>query len=137
MSFPGEFDPCGNVHDTLKAEPDRLNAGLAVAFAPEEAAELGDHAHDTIEVRRLLGQGLFGEDVCALRYPRAAEASPVSGRGRFVPRASDKRCASPNISVRRGRRVLSVGEIPTRQLSLQPVAIGAVVEVTKRPKPSV
>ena len=32
------------------------------------------------------------------------------------------------------RRVLSVGEIPTRQLSFQPVAIGTVVEVTKRLK---
>jgi ribose 1,5-bisphosphokinase PhnN len=29
----------------------------------------------------------------------------------------------------------SVGETPTRQLSFQPVAIGAVVEVTKLPKP--
>ena len=35
------------------------------------------------------------------------------------------------------RRVLSVGEIPTRQLSLQPVAIGAAVEVTKQSKPLV
>jgi len=34
------------------------------------------------------------------------------------------------------RRTLSVGKNPTRQLSLQPVAIGAVVEATKRPKPS-
>jgi hypothetical protein len=34
------------------------------------------------------------------------------------------------------RRGSSVGAIPTRQLSLQPVAIGAVVEVTKPPKPS-
>jgi len=33
------------------------------------------------------------------------------------------------------RRVLSVGETPTRQLLLQPVAIGAAVEVTKRSKP--
>ena len=41
------------------------------------------------------------------------------------------------VSVRRERRAFSVGENPTRQLSLQPVAIGAVVEVTKRPKPSV
>ena len=30
----------------------------------------------------------------------------------------------------------SVGASPTRQLSLQPVAIGAAVEVTKSPKPS-
>ena len=41
---------------------------------------------------------------------------------------------SPHRSVRRERRVLSVGEIPTRQLSFQPVAIGTVVEVTKRLK---
>lgn len=35
------------------------------------------------------------------------------------------------------RRGFSVGEIPTRQLTLQPVATGAVVEATKRSKPSV
>ena len=35
------------------------------------------------------------------------------------------------------RRDHSVGDRPTRQLSLQPVAIGAVVEATKRLKPSV
>jgi len=38
---------------------------------------------------------------------------------------------SPHRSVRRGRRALSVGESPTRQHSLQPVAIGAVVEVNE------
>jgi len=42
--------------------------------------------------------------------------------------------ANPHFSVRRERRVLSVGEIPTRQLSFQPVAIGTVVEETKRLK---
>jgi hypothetical protein len=35
------------------------------------------------------------------------------------------------------RRDSSVGVRPTRQLTLQPVAIGAVVEVTKRLKPSI
>jgi HPt (histidine-containing phosphotransfer) domain-containing protein len=34
------------------------------------------------------------------------------------------------------RRMSSVGVIPTRQLSLQPVAIGATMEVTKSSKPS-
>ena len=38
--------------------------------------------------------------------------------------------------VRRERRRSSVGASPTWQLLLQPVAIGAVVEVTIRPKPS-
>jgi len=35
------------------------------------------------------------------------------------------------------RRGFSVCEIPTRQLSLQPVATGAIVEGTKRSKPPV
>ena len=35
------------------------------------------------------------------------------------------------------RRDFPVGDRPTRQLSLRPVAIGAVVEVTKRLKPLV
>jgi len=35
------------------------------------------------------------------------------------------------------RRCFPVGANPTRQLSLQPEAIGAIVEVTKRLKPSV
>ena len=35
------------------------------------------------------------------------------------------------------RRGSSVGEIPTRQLSLQPVAIGVAAEVTKQSKPLV
>jgi hypothetical protein len=39
--------------------------------------------------------------------------------------------------VRRERRDFPVGDRPTRQLSLRPVAIGAVVEVTKRLKPLV
>jgi hypothetical protein len=34
------------------------------------------------------------------------------------------------------RHGLSAGASPVRQLSLQPVVIGAVVEVTKRLKPS-
>ena len=43
----------------------------------------------------------------------------------------------PTFYVRRERRDFPVGDRPTRQLSLRPVAIGAVVEVTKRLKPLV
>jgi hypothetical protein len=43
--------------------------------------------------------------------------------------------SSPHFSVRRERRRSSVGAIPTRQLSLQPVAIGAVVKAMKPLKP--
>ena len=41
------------------------------------------------------------------------------------------------VGVRRAKAALSVGANPTWQLLLQPVAIGAVAEVTKLPKPSV
>jgi hypothetical protein len=44
---------------------------------------------------------------------------------------------NPHFSVRRERRRFSVGENPTRQLSLQPVAIGAAVEAMKPLKPPV
>jgi hypothetical protein len=44
---------------------------------------------------------------------------------------------NPDYSVRRERRRFSVGENPTRQLSLQPVAIGAAVEAMKPLKPPV
>jgi 6-pyruvoyltetrahydropterin/6-carboxytetrahydropterin synthase len=40
-------------------------------------------------------------------------------------------------TVRRARRCLPAGANPARQLSLRPVATGAVVEVTKRLKPLV
>lgn len=59
MSFPGEFDPGGEVHDTLKTEPDRLHAGLAVAFAPEKAAQPGDQAQHFVEVGGCLGKGFL------------------------------------------------------------------------------
>ena len=45
--------------------------------------------------------------------------------------------ASRRLYVRRERRGSSVGKTPTRQLSLQPVAIGVAAEVTKQSKPLV
>ena len=60
-----------------------------------------------------------------------------SRRQRLLPATYGYRASRRLYVRRRERRVLSMGEIPTRQLSLQPVAIGAVVEVTKRPKPLV
>ena len=48
-------------------------------------------------------------------------------RHRFLELARMSQCAV-------SRRVLSVGESPTRQLLFQPVAIGTAVEETKRTK---
>src|SRR5260370_26035465 len=60
------------------------------------------------------GPGLMGKLVCRL----------VCALGMRLVWRAVKRCRS------------SVGAIPTRQLSLQPVAIGAAMEVTRSPKPS-
>ena len=49
----------------------------------------------------------------------------------------DERCFVPPILRAVERRALPVGANPTRQLSFQPVVIGAVVEVTKQLEPSV
>jgi hypothetical protein len=62
----GEFDPNGEVHDTLETKPDGLHAGLAVALAAEETAEAGDQAQHRVEARGLLGQRLLGGDVSGL-----------------------------------------------------------------------
>ena len=45
--------------------------------------------------------------------------------------------SSPSLPCAAKTCALSVGDRPTRQLPLQPVAIGVVVEVTKRSEPSV
>ena len=66
MSLLGEFDPRGEVHDALKAEPDGLHAGLAVALTAQEAAQLGDQTQHRVELRGRFGQGLLGEDVSGL-----------------------------------------------------------------------
>jgi hypothetical protein len=58
------------------------------------------------------------------------DKSKIGPIGRRTPESADALlCAVP-------RRLSSVGANPTRQLSLQPVAIGAAVEVTKLSKPS-
>jgi hypothetical protein len=54
--------------------------------------------------------------------------------GALTPKRQNAKTSKRRAVERRG---LPVGANPTRQLSLQPVAIGAVVEVTKRLKPSV
>lgn len=52
-------------------------------------------------------------------------------------RAGQLRLGVPGLWCAVERRVSRLGGSPTRQLSFRPVAIGAVVEETKRPKPSV
>jgi hypothetical protein len=68
-------------------------------------------------------------------YGRVSGAPPTERGGQQRYPTYGHR-ASRRLYVRRERRDSSVGASPTRQLSLRPVAIGAVVEVTKRPKPS-
>jgi hypothetical protein len=74
-----------------------------------------------------------GEDQGTLRFePKKSlfcHKSPSKGIRRRCPSLSPTGWCAVQ------RRVLSVGGIPTRQLSLQPVAIRAVVEATKWPKP--
>ena len=45
--------------------------------------------------------------------------------------------ATSRLYVRRGKALLPAGANPARQLSLRPVATGAIVEATKRLKPPV
>ena len=67
---------------------------------------------------------------CRMRQSDSSGHGLAAGRH---TRDADRSLVSPDFSVRRERRVLSVGEIPTRPLSFQPVAIGTVVEVRQNP----
>ena len=84
---------------------------------------------------------LPGSKKANLSYHRMAETDK-RGEARFpsyglpLP-ANLKHLFVMNSAVRRERRRFPVGAEPTRQLSLRPVAIGAVVEATKRLKPPV
>ena len=62
---------------------------------------------------------------------------PIGSRGRLQHHRGTANEDCPSSSCAVERRDHPVGNRPTRQLSLQPVAIGAVVEVTKRLKPLV
>src|SRR5712671_4636884 len=50
----------GDVVHSLEAAPEGLGSRLAVGFAGEEAAELGDGADHLAQRRRLLGRWLTG-----------------------------------------------------------------------------
>ena len=66
----------------------------------------------------------------------SANASPVYQCGRHAIYNTYSN-SSPSLPCAVKTCALSVGDRPTRQLPVQPVAIGVAVEVTKRSKPSV
>ena len=80
-----------------------------------------------------------------IRPTRAGLVKPHGqvGFGACLEYAIDHHAVEMEVRINRGltcavpRRGLSVGTNPTRQLSLQPIATRAIVEVTKRLKPLV
>ena len=66
MSLPRESDPCGEVDDALKAEPEGLHTRLAIALARREADEHGHQAHHFVEPGRGLRHLLAVQDVSRL-----------------------------------------------------------------------
>jgi len=98
---------------------------------------------------RAPGGQMQGAATQAMRCHRRGAATPQMPARRRAPLGCGpggrqqianvilRRALSPHFSVRRERRRFSVGESPTRQLSLRPVAIGAAVEAMKPLKPLV
>ena len=78
----------------------------------------------------------FASDSLQMQIPCYSPPNRITPYRRITQTA---RTAWPNHSLKCAvpRRCLSAGANPARQLSLQPVAIGATVEVTKQLKPSV
>lgn len=141
-------------------EPQAGNGDLALA-CPDWKREYGDRVPiDCCEINlehhptlRAKGLNVVGTDFLQFRnghcYDVIIQNPPFSQGAKHVLHAWDiawdcelvsiinASTINSTLSCAVKRRCLSVGANPTRQLSLRPVATGAVVEVTKRLKPLV
>jgi hypothetical protein len=89
--------------------------------------------HAAIEVRAIAAVAIVYQESWWRSIPDATFHDLLGGP---VRRRMPRHCNVEDLPVCAvERRDHPVGDRPTRQLSLQPVAIGAVVEVTKRLKP--
>ncbi len=64
MNLPHMAEPLKKNPDALKTKPERLDAGFAVTFPGEEAAEHGDSADHITQLVHCFRDGFLGQDVC-------------------------------------------------------------------------
>src|SRR6202045_1268963 len=70
----------GDVVHSLEAAPQGLGSRLAIGFAGEEAAELGDGANHLAQRRRLLGRGLTGLEDAMTAFHWSSSKATVQER---------------------------------------------------------
>src|SRR6267143_3400390 len=70
----------GDVVHSLEAAPQGLGSRLAIGFAGEEAAELGDGANHLAQRRRLLGRWLTGLEDAMTAFRWSSSKATVQGR---------------------------------------------------------
>ena len=87
------LDPVDKIPDARKAEPERLDAGLAVPFPGEEAAEHGDSPDHLAQCRSGLRDGFLGQDVRAFPLFISEEQRGLEFGMRSAQ--SDQACQSP------------------------------------------
>ena len=136
-------------------DPDRVGGGSSSGKIPQ-AAELAaadilsdaslalSRVGGTVIVEMVVGQGWTIADVTRSLFSEQPTEANRKHVGAFLRLSlttlADRwfsMASRPSSTCAVERRDFPVGGRPTRQLSLRPVAIGAVVEVTKRLKPLV
>ena len=73
-------DSGDDVAHSLEAAPQGLGSRLAIVFAGEEAAELGDGANHLAQRRRLLGRWLTGLEDAMTAFHWSSSKATVQGR---------------------------------------------------------
>ena len=87
------LDPFDKIPDALKAKPERLDAGFAIAFSSEETTEHGDSSDDLVDGGRYFRDGFLGEDVCA--FPLVGSEEQRRGEVRMRSPEADQASQSP------------------------------------------
>ena len=130
------LDPFNKVPDTLKAKPERLDAGFAVTLSGEETAKHGDSPDHLAQRGRRFRDGFFGQDVRAfsllgseekgrgevrMRSPQAEQSgqsprdNPIDGQHQFnLADAAELQGFDPTAVL---EHVIQLGDILTDNIS--------------------
>jgi len=87
------LDPFDKIPDALKAKPERLDAGFAIAFSGEETTEHGDSADHLAQRWGCFRDRFLGQDVRA--FPLVGSEEQRRGEVRMRSPEADQASQSP------------------------------------------
>ena len=119
------FDSVDKIPDARKAEPQRFDARLAVAFSCEETTEHGDSPDDLAQRGRCFRDGFLGQDVRA--FPLLVSEESRRGKIRMRSAQANQSRQSPRHDHIYGQRQFNLADATELQ-SFDPTAVFEHVE---------